>query len=104
MWRSALASVPEGRGHSRKVSGGGQVVQLCSSGSAERLHLRAAEQNPASPPRWPMGAVARWRSAKRGVKAGRFPRTSEPPGVGRFTASQNPKHQKNHIKDKKVSA
>lgn len=51
MWRSALASIPEGRGHSRKVSGGGQVVQLCSSGSAEHLHLRAAEQNPASPPR-----------------------------------------------------
>lgn len=43
----ALESLPEGRGNSRQVSGGGQVVQLCSPGYWPRL----------LPPRWLLGAV-----------------------------------------------
>lgn len=35
----AVASLPEGRGNSRQVSGGGQVVQLCFPGDWPRLLL-----------------------------------------------------------------
>lgn len=48
----AVASLPERRGNSRQVSGGGQVVQLCSPGDWPRLLL------PLPPsPRWLLGTV-----------------------------------------------
>lgn len=49
----AVASLPEGRGNSRQVSGGGQVVQFCSPGDWPRLLL------PLPPsPRWLVGTVS----------------------------------------------